>query len=437
MRNKVWTLMILGLAFCLVGLTPVMADDLDKNRQLEEAGIDPASAQQPRAFKVAPQNTLARAGGVLLIPDSTADVVGMYDPYDGTYLGDLINGSGLFSTPINAILGPDGNIYVSDQVADSVFVYDTAGNYLSTYADGTDGLNNVRGIDFYNGHLFVTSGDDYVAEFSGPHTRLADFINDGSDPFDVHFLPNGEALLCDIGNDQMAHYKADGTLNAWLFACDFPEQVQDDSVLPGEFLVNSFSDKQAIDFELNGTQHQITPHGMSGRGIYRLGNGNLLVTSGAGVEEIDPVTGAVIQTENTGSARFIEYLNLSSLFIDTDTISATTGGVVNFDLDAGAANANRFYLLFGGVSGTTPGTTLPGGVNLPINWDVFTNLGLALLNTAPFSGFMGQLDANGQAQAKFDTLGPISASGFAFDFAFALNNPWDYASNAVTVNVIP
>ena len=434
MRMIKWICSVFFLVCWLAGGIPASDGDIST---MEAAGIDQASAQQPRAFQVAPKNTLARAGGVLLIPDSTAYVVGMYDPYDGTYLGDLINGSGMFSTPINAILGPDGNIYVSDQVADSVFVFDTAGNYLSTYADASDGLNNVRGIDFYNDHLFVTSGDDYVAEFSGPHTRLADFINDGSDPFDVHFLPNGEALLCDIGNDRMAHYKADGTLNAWLFFCDFPEQVQDDGLLPGEFLVNSFSDKQAIDFELNGTQHQITPHGMSGRGIYRLGNGNLLVTSSGGVEEIDPVTGAVIQTENTGSARFIEYVEITSLSADTNTISGATGGAVNFTLDAGLGQANRSYFMFSGVSGTVPGTTLPGGVILPINWDVFTNYVIDQYSAPYFTNFLGQLDASGMASAKFDTQGSIGISGFSIYFAFGLYGPWNFASNAVTIDVIP
>ena len=125
------------------------------------------------------------------------------------------------------------------------------------------------------------------------------------------------------------------------------------------------------------------------------------------------------------------------LTIDVDTISATTGGQVNFTLNAGAANANRCYLLFGGVSGTAPGTNLPGGENLPINWDMFTNLGIVMVNTAPFAGFMGQLDPSGMETATFDTLGPLSASGFAFYFAYALNNPWDVTSNAVTVNVIP
>ena len=243
----------------------------------------------------------------LLITDSTSDTVGKYDPYDGTYLGDLINGVGLFSTPVNAIKGPDGNFYVSDQVEDSVFVFDQTGSYLYTYADASDGLNNIRGIDFRGNHLFVTSGDDYVAEFSGPHTRLPNFIQDGSDPFDILFLPDGRSLLADIQGttDNIRLYDTDGTLLQILFQISFPEQVQTDSVSPGAFLTAGFSANIIQDFELTGTITQTTPYS-SGRGVYRLGNGNLLATSSAGVQEIQPGTGAIIQTKKTGSCHFIE-----------------------------------------------------------------------------------------------------------------------------------
>jgi len=272
----------------------------------------------------------------LLIPDSTADVVGMYDPYDGTYLGDLIIGAGLFSTPINAILVPDGNIYVSDQVADSVFVFDTAGNYLYTYADASDGLNNIRGIDSFGGHLFVTSGDDYVAEFDGPHSRLPDFINDGSDPFDILFLNDGSSLVADIqgSTDNVRLYNPDGTLNYEVFSVSFPEQIQVDSVLPGAYLNAAFSDGIITDFELDGTIIQTTPLS-SGRGIYRLGNGNLLATDGNGVHEIEPGTGAIIETEHTGSARFIELYSDSGNqppYVPSDP--DPDDGATDVDLDA-------------------------------------------------------------------------------------------------------
>lgn len=283
----------------------VNANDLE---YLEEQGlgdIDTPSRDIDRRQGNASNSILEDA--VLLIPESGNDYVGKYDPENGTFLGMFISGYAGFSTPICAIAGPDSNIYVSDQVADAVFVFDTDGNYLFTYADGSDGLNNIRGIDFRDDHLFVTSGDDYVAEFDGPHSRLADFINDGSDSFDILFLEDGRCLLSDIqgSSDNVRLYSADGILISQIFSIAFPEQLQVDLLEPGNYLNNSFSGNQVTDFDIDGTIHQTTPVG-SGRGVYRLGNGNLLVTDGNGVYEVEPGTGVIIEQENTGSARFIE-----------------------------------------------------------------------------------------------------------------------------------
>jgi|GEM_PF-3576735 len=276
----------------------------------EELGIDTEPEVTQHHFKADPSvmSDLSRSRGMLLIPDSTTDTVGLFDPFDGTYLGDVITDNPGFSTPINAVVGPDNLIYVSDQVADSIFVFDMAGTYQYTYADATDGLNNIRGIDFRGGNLFVTSGDDYVAEFDGPHSRLADFIADGTDPFDIMFLDDGTSLLCDIQgtDDNIRLYDAGGVLMYELFKTAFPEQVSFDSLTPGEYLTNSFSDDMIYDFEIDGTIVESTPIPGSGRGVFRLGNGNLLATDGSGVHEFEPGTGTLIETKFSGSSRFIE-----------------------------------------------------------------------------------------------------------------------------------
>jgi hypothetical protein len=235
----------------------------------------------------------------------------MYDPYDGTFLGNLIDGTGVLSTPINAIKGPDGNIYLSDQNLDGVLVYDTSGAYLYTYCDGTDGLDNIRGIDFRGDTLYLTSGDDYVARFDAPHSRLADFIS-GVDCFDIFFLEDGRSLVSSLTTTQGVRlYDVDGTFLSQVTTVSFPEQSMYDDLAPGDYLNASFSSNNVSDFDLDGTVYQTTPLS-GGRGVYRLGNGNLLVTSSAGVREIEPGTGNLIQVENTGSPRFIELFVLES-----------------------------------------------------------------------------------------------------------------------------
>jgi hypothetical protein len=124
---------------------------------------------------------------------------------------------------------------------------------------------------------------------------------------------------------------------------------------------------------------------------------------------------------------------------DTFFIPESTGGDADLLLLAGVVNANRTYIILGSVTGTDPGTPLPGGqATLPLNWDIFTNVVVDLINTPIFSNFMGQLDATGSASATFDTLVQIpGTAGITMHFAYALNNPWDFVSNPVGIEIVP
>ena len=251
-----------------------------------------------------------RLDRVLMIPDWTSDSVGLFDPYDGTFLRYLCK-SPSASSPKNAIAGPDGNIYLSDQAGNTVHMFDTSGTYLGVYADNGDGLQNIRGIDFRGNHLFVcnstSSGTKGVWEFSGPHTFVRHFITyTGVDPFDIYFLADDRSLFADIGtSDKIALHDTSGTFIQTVITTSFPEQIQSDPVLPGAFLAASFSSNQIIDFDLNGSIFRTFP--LSGaRGVYRLGNGNILATYGTAVIEMDSLTGATIQIEKTGSFQYIE-----------------------------------------------------------------------------------------------------------------------------------
>jgi hypothetical protein len=126
----------------------------------------------------------------------------------------------------------------------------------------------------------------------------------------------------------------------------------------------------------------------------------------------------------------------TGLWAETGAVHETDGGTVNFDLDAGPAYAGRKYFMLASVSGTSPGTSLPGGLTLPINQDfmfdlVFTFAPLNLF----FQNFSGTLDSNGQAEATFDYPGYPGSAGLVFYFAWMCYAPFDYVSNAVPVEV--
>jgi hypothetical protein len=128
-----------------------------------------------------------------------------------------------------------------------------------------------------------------------------------------------------------------------------------------------------------------------------------------------------------------------TLTCNPETVSAASGGSVNMELTAGSGNAGRTYFMLGGVTGTSPGTPLPGGfATLPLNWDVFTDLVLSLLNSPVFMNFMGNFDGSGNATAQLNS-GPLPSSviGLVMYYAYTMPNPYDFASNAVEVEVVP
>jgi len=176
-------------------------------------------------------------------------------------------------------------------------------------------------------------------------------------------------------------------------------------------------------------------------------DGNLYgVKSGANAKfiSIDKKTGLGTLIGQTGftsvSGLDIEKIKGSmSLASDVQTIESSIGGIANFDLDAGVINSNRFYIIFGSITGTTPGTPLPGGaIIIPFNWDIFTNIVFNMINTPSFDQFMGNLSATGTAQAQLNTFIPIpGALGLTLTFAYALNRPLNFASNHVIIDIIP
>ena len=131
---------------------------------------------------------------------------------------------------------------------------------------------------------------------------------------------------------------------------------------------------------------------------------------------------------------------LDSVFLKTDvaSIPAAKGGTANFTLRAGKGNANRRYFLVASLSGTRPGTLLPGGLaTLPLNLDPLSFLVLTGAAGSIFQNFAGTLDASGDAPARL-VLWPIPGfTGATAHFAYALDSPWNFVSNPVQIGITP
>ncbi|MEM7588372.1 MAG: hypothetical protein AAF560_33600, partial [Acidobacteriota bacterium] len=317
--------------------------------ELEASGLEPAAASGPSMAAESRSVRGPLGGGLLLIPESTHDRVMAFDPATG----DLVDADYIpadpdnLSTPIHAIVNAAGDGFLlSDQVEDVVQEYDLDGNFVGTFAPagGPDLaiLDNIRGIALRpNGNLLVTVGGganaDAVAEFDTAGNFLGNFIAIGAggldSPFDV-LLRSSDYLVAGIDSDTIHSFDLDGNpLPDFALIDNFPEQIAETA--SGNVLVANFSGTQAgvVEYDATGMLVGVyTPVEVAGfRGVYELGNGNILVTNGGGVHEIDRA-GNLVETKLAGvSARFIEPIEGSDVIFsdgfessDTSMWSSTT-----------------------------------------------------------------------------------------------------------------
>jgi len=175
----------------------------------------------------------------------------------------------------------------------------------------------------------------------------------------------------------------------------------------------------------------------------RLPNGNTLICSSLQGRIFEITSGGAnvweIGTPTVFRASYVE----RSLWNSASTVSVSGGGSVTFDLIAGSAQAGQQYFVLGSISGTTPGFTKTF-INVPLNWDAYTDVTLALANTAVLTDTVGVLDGDGRATASLNVtpgLLPASAVGFVLNHAALAVNPGTstltWASNAVAITVDP
>ncbi|MEM7167999.1 MAG: proprotein convertase P-domain-containing protein [Planctomycetota bacterium] len=291
----------------------------------------------------------------LMIPESTGDTVGLYDAFCGAYVGDLITPASIFpmgfEAPYCAVLGPDDLIYLSDLVGDRVFRFDRQGVFVDIFADSSDGLDGIRGLQFdAAGNLFVAD-NDFVAVFDPAGVPQPNLILDGSDPVDIFPLASGRWVVSNIAPpDDVRDYQADGLAFNSVFALDFPLQLNE--VSSGNLVVASFNEDSITEFNTTAGVVQTVPTQAEPRGVYELGNGKWIYTTPNGVWCVDPLSGISTQIRGGISARYIELLPGAAVG------QGFRRGDCNGDGNTNIADAVRILnVLF--PQGCTPGVDCP------------------------------------------------------------------------------
>ena len=176
----------------------------------------------------------------------------------------------------------------------------------------------------------------------------------------------------------------------------------------------------------------------------RLPNGNTLICSGTQnrVFEVTPAGQTVMSYVHPASNLMFQANYVDRTMWTSQEQLSITGDQVDFDHLLGTAQANRYALLLGSLSGRSPGTLLPGGTLLPLNADFLTDAMVTQWNTGVFVDTLCLLDANGAGASTVlapPNVIPPALIGLTLDFAHVVFDgslQVVHASNAVSVELV-
>ena len=271
----------------------------------------------------------AQVVSAIYVPDSINDRVLSLDPATGAVVNPALIQDARLGTAVQAIQGfnRDG-ILVSDQTADVVWQYTSAGAFVGVFAPAGGPniavLDNIRGIalsrDGERLLVTVSSGPNAnaVVAFDRAGAVVATPVAAGAggllSPWDV-FERAADVLVGGSGNGSVLRYGLDGTpLGTFAGGLSFPQQIADSRA--GGVLVANFSplaERGIYEYDASGAllgrTTIVDPLLGAPRGVYDLASGNLLVATSAGVYEVTRA-GALVSTKVSGG----QYRYLSPAF---------------------------------------------------------------------------------------------------------------------------
>ena len=399
-------------------------------------------------------------------------------PNPATFISDVAALQAQGKKVLISIGGATGPVHLNNNADVSNFVSSMLG-IINTY--GFDGLD----IDLEGGSLSLDAGD---TDFTNPTTpKIVNFINAINQVLSVlpsdfmltaapetatfqgaisayggiwgSYLPVIHALRHQLDWVQVQHYNTgsmfgrDGQIYSPATA-DFHVAMADmlisgffvpaagqnfPPLLPSQVAIGLPSSTSAAGsgFTSNAVVHQALDHlylGIKGSNTYDLGSPNgypdfrgLMTWS----VNWDVDAGSLFSSSNRA------YLDGVNLKASTSLVTYSAGASVNFDIRAGIEHAGRTYYLVPTSSGTSPGTWLPGGRLFPINLDFFSDWPFQATTQGFFPGFIGLLDADGNASATMNVPATPGQPPYLTHYAFILSYPWEFFSDAIAIEFQP
>ncbi|MDP2685926.1 MAG: T9SS type A sorting domain-containing protein [Aequorivita sp.] len=248
--------------------------------------------------------------------------------------GDIIDPSFISldtGTP-KALIQVADEIWVAYQLADKIERYDLDGILLGTIDTGMD---NIRGLSVVNGTevWLCNSGSnngapgDAIIRFDLDGNNLGFFpTNPQSDsPFDIIDNGDGEAYISYSGTNNIERRDYNGAFLGNIVeqgVVNFVQQIEIEEpgvILAAVFSVISGGNQNGL-YRFSETDGAILDYWSLGnlRGVAKLGNGEILWSSAAGVSRLDPSTG-VSELISAGTAQYFGRLSFNCITPPTPT----------------------------------------------------------------------------------------------------------------------
>jgi len=289
------------------------------------------------AWSIPAQERIAviQDGQVLLLDTTTGDII------DPTFI-TLDAG-----TP-KALIQVADEIWIAYQLADKIERYDLDGNLLATIDIG---LDNIRGLSIVNGtEVWVCNSGtnngapgDAIIRFSLSGNNLGFFNTtpQSTSPFDIIDNGSGEVYISYSGSDNIERRDYSGSFLGNIVepgVVSFIQQIEIEEpgvILAAVFSIISGGNQNGL-YRFDETDGSIIDFWNLGnlRGVAKLGNGDILWSSGSGISKLDPNTGVSVLISG-GSAQYFGRLNLEGC-----TIPPTPTGDSNQTFDQGATLAD-------------------------------------------------------------------------------------------------
>ncbi|MFQ3587917.1 MAG: PEP-CTERM sorting domain-containing protein [Fimbriimonadaceae bacterium] len=242
------------------------------------------------------------------MPDSTNNRLVLFDPFNG----DVVNPNYFAlagGTPFHAI--QVGNeIWVSEQVGDRVSRWSLTGTPLGAI---TGALDNIRGMALVDSTVYVANSGTLnsapgaaIRMFSTTGADLGHFATPASgSPFAILGFQGGLLVASSTANDDVHRYSLTGVSQGTFHNStnlNFAQQMA--IAANGDVLVAGFSSNNIVRLDPT-TGSLISSFPASGaRGVFQLGNGNILWSSGAGAHIYDVTLGTSTLIYSGGGRHF-------------------------------------------------------------------------------------------------------------------------------------